>query len=66
MRIMDIPIYHHLLVLGFEDLLSAVHVVPLILQFFPIAVEMLDTTVFRSEENKQHLAGDTQQVASYL
>lgn len=59
MRIMDIPLYHHLLVLGFEDLLSAVYVVPLILQFFPIAVEMLDHTVFRSEENKQHLAGDT-------
>jgi FAD/FMN-containing dehydrogenase len=46
MRVIDIPLYRHLLVLNFQDLLSAVYVVPLILQFFPVALEMLDHTVF--------------------
>lgn len=45
LKIMDIPVYRHLLVLGFEDLLSAISEVPLILQFFPVALEMLDHTV---------------------
>jgi hypothetical protein len=43
--------------------LSALYVVPLILQFFPIALEMLDHTVFCSEENKQKLSGDKSTVA---
>lgn len=58
MRIMDIPLYRHLIVLGFEDLLSALYVVPLILQYFPIALEMLDHTVFCSGENEQKLSDD--------
>jgi glycolate oxidase len=45
LKILDIPLYRHLLVLGFEDLLSAVSEVPLILQFCPVALEMLDHTV---------------------
>ena len=52
LKILDIPLYHHLLVLGFEDLLSAISEVPLILQFFPVALEMLDhTVVCHGEDN---------------
>ena len=35
LRILNIPAYRSLMVLGFEDLLSAVSVVPEILKFFP-------------------------------
>ncbi len=45
LKILDIPLYRHLLLLGFEDLLSAISKVPLILQFSPVALEMLDHTV---------------------
>jgi glycolate oxidase len=55
MSIMDIPLYRHLLVLGFENLLSAIYVVPLILQFFPIALELLDHSVFPNEESMQEI-----------
>jgi len=51
LKIVDIPLYHNLLVLGFEDLLSAISEVPLILQFFPVALEMLDHTVVCHREN---------------
>ena len=52
LKILDIPLYRHLLVLGFEDLLSAISEVPLILQFFPVALEMLDhTVVCHGEDN---------------
>ncbi|MDQ6643453.1 MAG: hypothetical protein M3Y76_03310, partial [Chloroflexota bacterium] len=55
LKILDIPLYHHLLVLGFEDLLSAISEVPLILQFSPIALEMLDHTVIsHGEKNTPH------------
>ena len=50
MRIIDIPTYRHLLVLGFENLLSAVDVVPLILKFNPAALELLDHSVFSFRE----------------
>jgi glycolate oxidase len=46
MRVVDVPLYRHLLVLGFEDLLSAVYMVPLILRSLPVALEMLDHSVF--------------------
>jgi glycolate dehydrogenase FAD-linked subunit len=45
MKIIDIPTYRHLLVLGFENLLSALYVVPLILQSNPTALELLDHSV---------------------
>jgi glycolate dehydrogenase FAD-linked subunit len=52
LKILDIPLYRNLLVLGFEDLLSAISEVPLILQFFPVALEMLDhTVVCHGEDN---------------
>ncbi|MBA3750757.1 MAG: FAD-binding oxidoreductase, partial [Nitrosopumilus sp.] len=40
LKILDIPLYRHLLLLGFDDLLSAIFEVPRILQFSPIALEM--------------------------
>jgi FAD/FMN-containing dehydrogenase len=58
MKILDIPLYRYLLVLGFEDLLSAVSVVPIILQFFPVALEMLDHTVIYYIENTRRLASN--------
>ncbi|HYZ49714.1 MAG TPA: FAD-binding oxidoreductase [Nitrososphaeraceae archaeon] len=53
MKIIDIPTYRHLSVLGFDDLLSAVYVVPLILQFNPTALELLDHSVFSFREMTQ-------------
>ncbi|HYY49988.1 MAG TPA: FAD-binding oxidoreductase, partial [Nitrososphaeraceae archaeon] len=53
MRIIDIPTYRHLLVLGFENLLSAVYVVPLILKSNPTAVELLDHSAFSFWETTQ-------------
>lgn len=50
LKILDIPPYRHLLVLGFEDLLSAISEVPRILQFSPVALEMLDHTVVSQGE----------------
>ena len=49
LKILDIPLYRCLLVLGFEDLLSAISVIPLILQFSPVALEMLDNMVIHQE-----------------
>jgi FAD/FMN-containing dehydrogenase len=45
LRILDIPTYRCMVVLGFEDLTSALLLVPRILKFSPIALEMLDHTV---------------------
>ncbi len=44
-RILDIPEYRSLMVLGFESMLEALSVVPTILHFLPVALEMLDHTV---------------------
>jgi glycolate oxidase len=57
LHILDIPSYRSLMVLGFEDLLSAVSVVPEILKFSPIALEMLDHTIVRSNDGKASGAG---------
>ena len=60
LKTLDVPLYSHLLVLGFEDLLSAVSVVPLISKFSPVALEMLDSTVIRQGEDTlkaSHKAG---------
>jgi FAD/FMN-containing dehydrogenase len=51
LKIIDIPQYHHLMVLGFGDLLTATSKVPQILQSLPVALEMLDhTVVFHGEK----------------
>jgi FAD/FMN-containing dehydrogenase len=48
LKIIDIPLYRATMVFGFKDLLSAMSAVPLVLQFSPVALEMLDHTVFRN------------------
>ncbi|MGI0050076.1 MAG: FAD-binding oxidoreductase, partial [Nitrososphaera sp.] len=45
LRILDIPQYRCMMVLGFEDLLGAVSAAPAILKISPVALEMLDHTV---------------------
>jgi glycolate oxidase len=50
LRILDIPAYRSLMVLGFEDLLSAISSVPTILQFAPVALEMIDHTILTSND----------------
>ncbi len=45
-RIIDIPESRCLLVLSFEDLVDAVRAAPSILEFSPVALELLDHTVF--------------------
>ena len=55
LKIIDIPLYRHLIVVGFEDLLSAISVVPLILKYSPVALEMLDSTVVRHREENSNI-----------
>jgi FAD/FMN-containing dehydrogenase len=45
LRILDIPEYRCMVVLGFESMLDAVLAVPVILHFSPVALEMLDHTI---------------------
>jgi glycolate oxidase len=47
LKIIDIPLYRQLIVASFEDLLSALLVVPFTLKFSPVALEILDSTVIR-------------------
>src|ERR671933_325803 len=53
MRIIDIPTCRPLLLLGFENLLSAVYIVPLILKSNPTALELLDHSAFSFREITQ-------------
>src|SRR5918998_1476878 len=48
LRILEVPAYRSLLILGFEDLLSAISAVPTILEFSPVALEMLDHSILTS------------------
>jgi glycolate oxidase len=52
LRILDMPIHRCMMVLGFEDLISALLVVPRILKFSPVALEMLDHTAIMSDGSK--------------
>ncbi|MGI0005037.1 MAG: FAD-binding oxidoreductase, partial [Nitrososphaera sp.] len=45
LRIMDLPDHRCLMVVGFDSLLAAVSAVQAILEFSPVALEMLDSTV---------------------
>ena len=45
LKIIDIPLFRATIVFGFEDLLSAISVVPIALRLYPVALEMLDHTV---------------------
>jgi glycolate oxidase len=51
LRILDIPSYRSLMVLGFEDLLTAISAVPVILKFCPVALEMIDSSILKSFGN---------------
>ncbi len=44
-RMLDIPEYRSLIVLGFEHVLAAVSAVPAILQLSPVALEMVDGSI---------------------
>jgi glycolate oxidase len=57
LRIFNMPVHRCLMVLGFEDLLSALSVVPSILNFSPVALEMLDHTVITNQSSKGADAG---------
>jgi glycolate dehydrogenase FAD-linked subunit len=57
LHILDIPPYRSLVVLGFENLLGAISAVPQILKFSPVALEMLDHTVVRSDDDNIHGPG---------
>ncbi len=49
LKILDIPEKRCLLVTGFEDLLAAVRAVPAFLRYSPVALELMDHTVFSTE-----------------
>jgi glycolate oxidase len=57
LKILDIPLHRHLMLLGFKNLLSAINTVPLILQYSPVALEMLDHTIISlgERDNPQQL-----------
>jgi glycolate oxidase len=57
LRILDLPAHRCIMVLGFEDLIGALLVVPTILKFSPVALEMLDHTVIMSQGGKPSDAG---------
>ena len=52
LRIVDMPEHRCMMVLGFEDLISALREVPRILNFSPVALEMLDHSVLLSQGSK--------------
>jgi glycolate oxidase len=73
MRILDIPAYRCMMVLGFEDLIDAVSTVPAILRLSPVALEMLDHTVLAHGETGENgcilfveFAGDSQKIEDRL
>jgi FAD/FMN-containing dehydrogenase len=51
LRIIDIPLYKATIVFGFKDLLSCMSAVPLVLQFSPVALELLDHSVFSTVDD---------------
>jgi glycolate oxidase len=57
LKIIDIPLFRATIVFGFEDLLSAISVVPVVLRLFPVALEMLDHTVSRHQDTNSFSRG---------
>jgi FAD/FMN-containing dehydrogenase len=53
LKIMDIPLYKAMIVFGFKDLLSAMSIMPAVLKFSPVALEMLDHSVFSTVDVNQ-------------
>lgn len=54
LKIVDIPLYSSTIVFGFKNLFDAILAVPFILQFSPVALEMLDHTVLCNFENENY------------
>jgi FAD/FMN-containing dehydrogenase len=52
LKVRDIPLFRHLLVIGFKDLLAAISRVPAILKLGPVALEMLDHTATDPRNHK--------------
>ena len=48
-KILDLPLYKSVMVIGFQNILKAVKVVPIILTFSPSALELLDSSVLYYE-----------------
>lgn len=51
-RILDIPTHQSLIILAFEDLITATKSVPTLLKFHPVAVELLDSSIYSGESDK--------------
>ncbi len=51
-RVLDIPAHRSLLILAFEDPIAAAASVPTLLKFHPVAVELLDTSLYSRESNE--------------
>ena len=73
LRILDIPTYRCLAVFAFEDLLCAVSSVPAILNFSPVALEMLDHSVLSGDRTNGsgcllfvEFAGDSLEIEDWL
>src|SRR5215204_1113064 len=49
-RILDLPLYKTIMIIGFENILEAVKSVPKILSFFPTSLELLDHSVLCYEK----------------
>ena len=68
-RILDIPLYRYVMVIGFENILKAVKSVPTILTFFPSSLELLDSSVmyFNNRiDNKSNFKGNNLNGGSIL
>ena len=49
-RILDLPLYKSVMVIGFENILKAVKLVPTVLSFIPTSLELLDHSVLCYEK----------------
>jgi glycolate oxidase len=56
-RILDMPLHKCMMVLGFDDILTALSGVPRILKSSPVAIELLDHTISMSQLGKESKSG---------
>ena len=54
LKIMDVPLYNSTIVFGFENFLDAICAVPFILKFSPVALELLDHTIFSNFDTENY------------
>ena len=60
-RILDIPTHKSLIILAFEDLVTATASVPTLLKFHPVAVELLDSSLSRESDKVSSSHGGSSQ-----